>query len=105
MKAFHGIAVLRNVESFIHAKECLGVIGPFARLLTKNTNRKNNYMCAIVYIPIFIVFLLFSFSFFLLRSTENFVQAYKDMSSKAGVGSSIKRSFNQMTVVSFSYND
>ncbi|XP_023819367.1 endothelial PAS domain-containing protein 1 [Oryzias latipes] len=32
------------------------------------------------------------------RSTENFVQAYKDMSSKAGVGSSIKRSFNQMTV-------
>ncbi|KAF6731982.1 hypothetical protein FQA47_008053 [Oryzias melastigma] len=32
------------------------------------------------------------------RSIDNFVQAYKDMSPKASVGSSIKRSFNQMTV-------
>lgn len=43
-------------------------------------------------------------SMFGCRSIDNFVQAYRDMSpARAAMANSIKRSFTQMAVVSYSF--
>ena len=51
------------------------------------------------------MWILLIYLFSVCRSMDSFVQTYKDMSpARLAMANSIKRSFNQMAVVSFSSN-